>query len=155
LKIQSQNAIPTYENNVISNTIHFNNYYIFCDQNASIFFLLDFFLFQIIFYVFFSNFLKKFPFLISFSFSCSKLFITINLFILIFYFFIIIIFFFEHVYFMPNIWVLHKPSKKTNRHFMLQMWVLQNHSNKINVYFVTLMQIFHIELYVFKVLLMQ
>jgi hypothetical protein len=38
---------------------------------------------------------------------------------------------------------------------MLQMWVLQNHYNKINVYFVTLMQVFHIELYVFQVLLMQ
>jgi hypothetical protein len=38
---------------------------------------------------------------------------------------------------------------------MLQMWVLQNHSNKINVYFVTFMQVFHIELLVFEVLLMQ
>jgi len=56
---------------------------------------------------------------------------------------------------MPNIWVLHKPSKKTSRHFILQMWVLQNHSNKTNVYLVTFMQVFHIELYVFEVLLMQ
>jgi hypothetical protein len=38
---------------------------------------------------------------------------------------------------------------------MLQMWVLQNHFNKISVYFVNLMQVFHIELYVFEVLLMQ
>jgi len=37
---------------------------------------------------------------------------------------------------------------------MLQMWVLQNHSNKTNVYFVTLMQVFHIELYVSEVRLM-
>ncbi len=56
---------------------------------------------------------------------------------------------------MPNIWVLDKPSKKTTQHFMLQMWVLQNHSNKTNVYFVTLMQVFHIELYVFEVHLLQ
>ncbi len=56
---------------------------------------------------------------------------------------------------MPNIWVLHKPSQKTSGHFMFQMWVLQNHSNKTNVNFVTLMQVFHIELYVFEVLLMQ
>jgi hypothetical protein len=78
-------------------------------------------------------------------------------FLLIFFsnFLIVIIFVIEHAYFMPNIWVLHKPSKKTNRHFMFQLWVLQNHSNKTNVYFVTLMQIFHIELYVFEVLLMQ
>jgi hypothetical protein len=53
---------------------------------------------------------------------------------------------------MPNIWVLHKPSQKTSGHFMFQMWVLQNHSNKTNVNFVTLMQVFHIELYVFEVL---
>jgi hypothetical protein len=38
---------------------------------------------------------------------------------------------------------------------MLQMWVLQNHYNKTNVYFVTLMQVFHIELYVFEICLMQ
>jgi hypothetical protein len=38
---------------------------------------------------------------------------------------------------------------------MLQMWVLQNHSNKTNVYFVNLIQVFHIELYVFEVLLIQ
>jgi hypothetical protein len=38
---------------------------------------------------------------------------------------------------------------------MFQMWVLKNHLKKINVYFVTLMQAFHIELYVFEVLLMQ
>jgi hypothetical protein len=38
---------------------------------------------------------------------------------------------------------------------MLQMWVLQNHFNKTNVYFMTLMQIFHIELHVFEILLMQ
>jgi hypothetical protein len=38
---------------------------------------------------------------------------------------------------------------------MLQMWVLQNHYNKTNVYFVTLIQVFHIELYVFEVFLMQ
>jgi hypothetical protein len=50
--------------------------------------------------------------------------------------------------------ILHKPSKKISQHFMLQMWVLKNHSNKTNVYFVTLMQVFHIELYVFEVLLM-
>jgi hypothetical protein len=56
---------------------------------------------------------------------------------------------------MPNIWVLHKPSKKTNQHFMLQMWVLQNQSIKTNVYFVIPIQEFHIELYVFEVLLMQ
>jgi hypothetical protein len=56
---------------------------------------------------------------------------------------------------MFNIWVLHKPSKKTNWHLMLQMWVLHNHFNKTNVYFVTFMQVFHIELYVFEVLLMQ
>jgi hypothetical protein len=37
---------------------------------------------------------------------------------------------------------------------MLQMWVLQNHSNKTNVYFVTLMQVFHIKLYVSEVRLM-
>jgi hypothetical protein len=56
---------------------------------------------------------------------------------------------------MLNIWVLQKPSKKTNRHFMLQMWVLQNHCNKTIVYFVTCMQVFHIELYVLKVFIMQ
>jgi hypothetical protein len=56
---------------------------------------------------------------------------------------------------MPNIWVLHKPSKKVNQHFMLQMWILQNHSNKTNVYFVTLMQVYHIKLYVFEILLIQ
>jgi len=61
------------------------------------------------------------------------------------------IFVIGHAYFMPNIWVLHKPSKKTNQHFMLQMWVLKIHFNKTNVYFVTLMQVFHIELYVFEV----
>jgi len=38
---------------------------------------------------------------------------------------------------------------------MLKMWVLQNHFNKINVYFATFMQIFHIEFYVFEILLMQ
>jgi hypothetical protein len=38
---------------------------------------------------------------------------------------------------------------------MLQMWVLQNHSKKINVYFVTIMQVFHIELYIFEVFLIQ
>jgi hypothetical protein len=38
---------------------------------------------------------------------------------------------------------------------MLQMWVLQNQSKKTNVHFVTPMQEFHIELYVFEVLLMQ
>jgi hypothetical protein len=38
---------------------------------------------------------------------------------------------------------------------MLQMWVLKNHFHKINVYFVTLMQVFHIELYVLEVFLMQ
>jgi hypothetical protein len=38
---------------------------------------------------------------------------------------------------------------------MLQMWVLKIYFNKINVYFVTLMRVFHIELYVFEVLLMQ
>jgi len=38
---------------------------------------------------------------------------------------------------------------------MFQIWVLQNHSNKINVYFVTLIQVSHIELYVFEVFLMQ
>jgi len=38
---------------------------------------------------------------------------------------------------------------------MLQNWVLQKHSNKSNVYFVTLMQVFHIELNVFEVFLMQ
>jgi hypothetical protein len=32
---------------------------------------------------------------------------------------------------MPNIWVLHKPSKKSSPRFMLQMRVLQNHSNKL------------------------
>jgi hypothetical protein len=37
---------------------------------------------------------------------------------------------------------------------MFQMWALQNHFNKINVCFVTLMQVFHIELYVFEVFLM-
>jgi hypothetical protein len=37
---------------------------------------------------------------------------------------------------------------------MLQMWVLQN-PNKTNVYFVIPIQEFHIELYVFEVLLMQ
>jgi hypothetical protein len=36
---------------------------------------------------------------------------------------------------------------------MFQMWVLQNHSNKTSVYFVTFMQVFHIELYVFEILL--
>jgi hypothetical protein len=56
---------------------------------------------------------------------------------------------------MPNIWVLHKPSKKANWHFMLQMWVLQNHSSKTNVYFVTFIQVFHIELCIFGVLLEQ
>jgi hypothetical protein len=50
---------------------------------------------------------------------------------------------------MPNIWVLHKPSKKTSQHFMLQMWVLQNWVNKTKVYFVTFMQVFHIELHVY------
>jgi len=34
-----------------------------------------------------------------------------------FLFFIVIIFFFEHRYFMPNIWVLHKPSKKNQLTF--------------------------------------
>jgi hypothetical protein len=38
---------------------------------------------------------------------------------------------------------------------MVQIWVLQNHSNKTKVYFVTLMQVFHIELYVFEILLIQ
>jgi hypothetical protein len=38
---------------------------------------------------------------------------------------------------------------------MLQMWVLQNHSNKTNAYFVTFMQVFHIEFYVFEIILMQ
>jgi hypothetical protein len=38
---------------------------------------------------------------------------------------------------------------------MFQMWVLQNQSNKTNVYFVIPMQEFHIEFYVFEVLLMQ
>jgi hypothetical protein len=38
---------------------------------------------------------------------------------------------------------------------MLQMWVSQNHSNKTNVYFMTLMQVFHTELHVFEILLMQ
>jgi len=56
---------------------------------------------------------------------------------------------------MFNIWVLDKPSKKTNWHLMLQMWVLHNHFNKTNVYFVTFMQVFHIELYVFEVLLVK
>ncbi len=56
---------------------------------------------------------------------------------------------------MPNIWVLYKPFKKANWHFMLQMWVLQNHFNKTNVYFVTFMQVFHIELCIFEVLLEQ
>jgi hypothetical protein len=51
--------------------------------------------------------------------------------------------------------ILHKPSKKTRWFFMLQIWVLQNHSNKTNVYFMTIMQAFHIELYVFEVLLMK
>jgi len=36
---------------------------------------------------------------------------------------------------------------------MLQMRVLQNQFNKTNVYFVTRMQVFHIEVYVFEVLL--
>jgi hypothetical protein len=56
---------------------------------------------------------------------------------------------------MLNIWVLQKLSKKTNQHFMLQMWVLQNHCNKTTVSFVTFMQVFHIELYVSKVFIMQ
>ncbi len=56
---------------------------------------------------------------------------------------------------MLNIWVVHKPSKKSSQRFMLQMWVLQNHLNRTNVYFVTLMQVFHIELYVFEICLMQ
>jgi hypothetical protein len=38
---------------------------------------------------------------------------------------------------------------------MLQMWVLQIHLKKINVYFVTFMQVFHITLHVFEVLLLQ
>jgi hypothetical protein len=63
------------------------------------------------------------------------------LFIIFFYssflFFIFINFFIEHAY------------------FMIQMWVLQNHSNNTNVCFVTLMQVFHIELQFFEVLLMQ
>jgi len=33
--------------------------------------------------------------------------------------------------------------------------MLQNNYNKTNFYFVTLMQVFHIELHVFEVLLMQ
>jgi hypothetical protein len=82
-------------------------------------------------------------------------FITISLFPIFFYFLIVIIVFIEHAYFMRNIWVLHKPSKRTNQHFMLQMWVLQNHSNKTNAYFVTFMQVFHIEFYVFEIILMQ
>jgi hypothetical protein len=50
-------------------------------------------------------------------------------------------------YFLFN---LNPPqSKKISQHSMFQMWVLQNHSNKINVYFLALMQVFHIELYIF------
>ncbi len=115
MKIQSQNTIFTYENNVISNTICLNNYYIFVSKMQTIFILGIFK--NIYFSVFFSNYF-------------FLLFITISLFLLIFLFFIVIIFFIEHVYFMPNIWVLQKQSKKMSRHFMLQMWVLQKHFNK-------------------------
>jgi len=83
-------------------------------------------------YFFLSNFffLIKFFFLL-FFFSFFKLFSSIiyqiyYYFFLISLFCIIIIFFIEHAYFTPNIWVLHKPFKKTSWHFMLQMWVLQN-----------------------------
>ncbi len=96
---------------------------------------------------FFFFFLFWIPILFKIPFLCF--FISSN------YFSIVLIFFIEHAYFMPNIWVLHKPSKKVNQHFMLQMWILQNHSNKTNVYFVTLMQVYHIKLYVFEILLIQ
>jgi hypothetical protein len=113
LKIQSQNTTPTYENNVISNTIHLNNYYIFCDQNASFFFPFGFFLVLNYFSMSFS--LRHYSFLFLFLFLVLDyfllLFITISLFLLIFYLFIVIIFFIEHAYFMPDFWVLHKPFK--------------------------------------------
>ncbi len=36
---------------------------------------------------------------------------------------------------------------------MLRMWVLQNHFNEINVYFMTFMEVVHMELYVFEIIL--
>jgi hypothetical protein len=100
LKIQSQNKIPTYENNVISNTIHLNHYYIFCDQNASIFLFWNYLFFKInflsFFFFFWNNYSTFSPFKFFFSFLVLNyfllLFITISLFLLLFSFFIIIIF---------------------------------------------------------------
>ncbi len=75
-----------------------------------------------------------------------------NLFFLLVFYFLCSLFFSLS---MHILWSTFGYSPQTNRHFILQMWVLQNHSNKTNIYFVTIMQVFHIELYVFEVLLMQ
>ncbi len=73
MKIQSQNTIPTYENNVISNTIHINNYYIFVTKMQAFLFLSffwDLLFCRLLFFFFFYFFSFYF-------FSCSKLFFSI------------------------------------------------------------------------------
>ncbi len=115
----------------------------FCYKKQYIFFYVFFFL--LVFSIFF--FLLLYYFL--------QLFITIN-FSFSLLFFIFIIFFIEHAYFMPNIWIycINHPKKPTNI-LCFKCGYCKNHSNKINVYFVTLMQVFHIELYIFEVFLVQ
>ncbi len=133
MKIQSQNTIPTYENNVISNTIHLNNYYIFCDQKCN---FCSYFSFEFVFLK--NDFLLLFIIIINFSFK-------------FFYFVSSSIFSLSMHILCPTFGYCTNHPKKTSRHFMLQMWVLQNHSNKTNVYFVTLMQVFHNKIYNFDI----
>jgi len=55
----------------------------------------------------------------------------------------------------PTFGYIAQTIQKNQLAFYAQMWVFQNHSNKTNVYFMTIMQVFHIEFYVFEILLMQ
>jgi hypothetical protein len=114
---------------------------------------------------FFSSF-KLFFYLFLFSFFLLNTFFPFFFFFKFYYlsqvvyffqilFFIVIIFSLSMHILCPTFGYCTNHPKKSNQHFMLQMWVLQNHYDKTNVYFVTLMQVFHIKLYVFEVLLMQ
>jgi len=109
------------------------------------------------FKLFFYLFLFFFPFeyLLSFFFKKKIYYLSQVVYFFQILFFIVIIFSLSMHILCPTFGYCTNHPKKSNQHFMLQMWVLQNHYDKTNVYFVTLMQVFHIKLYVFEVLLMQ
>jgi len=82
LKIPSQNTIPTYQNNVISNLINLNNYYTFCGQNASIYYIC---FFKFLFFLKFSFTFSPFNFIFSFSYNLFSFIICHTWFFLLFF----------------------------------------------------------------------